>query len=60
MRPPQYALAPIEVAAHDEGKRARAILDALASRERTLRLKNAYGWVIAGATTLGIGVFTER
>ena len=58
-RSPQVAPAPIQAGVDDEGERARAILDALASREHTLRVRSAYGGIIAGATTLGLGVIVE-
>jgi len=58
-RPAQYAPAPSHWPAGDEGRRARAILDVLATRERTIRLTSAYGGLIGGATILGLGVLAE-
>jgi hypothetical protein len=43
----------------EEGARARAILDALASRERSRRLTGSYIQLIAGAATLGAATVAQ-
>jgi hypothetical protein len=57
-QPPRYA-ASSSVTSEEEGKRARKVLDALASRERSLRVAGSYAGLIVGATTLGVGVVAE-
>lgn len=56
-RPPQYGTESIGTS--EEGRRARAILEVLASRERTARLTGAYTGFVLGAATLGVSTAVE-
>jgi hypothetical protein len=55
----QDAPVPAAAAREDEGMRARAVLDAFAAREHTIRIVGSYAGLIGGATTFGFGIAAE-
>ena len=56
--PVRYA--PMPAAAIDEeGARARAVLDALAVREHSMRVVGSYGALVGGAAVAGLGIAAE-
>lgn len=56
--PVQYSAAP-PIAPDDDGRHAHEVLDALAARERIVRLTGAYGGMIAGVAVVGAGLVGE-